>query len=86
MKVKSLEITIPSYGDEAGRYIGQVSLEGDRGKQELRLSPGAIGRIFSVIQAEVSDTAKFNAKQVSAAVENAANEVALIGVIVEAPL
>ena len=83
MKVESLNIEIPSYGDSVGRYIGTVALKGTYGKQVIALSSGAIGRIFEVIRQEVSATAKFNAKQTDKALEEAANSTTLLGVVVD---
>ena len=83
MKVKSLSIEMPEYGNNAGQYVGSVILEGTRGKQELQLSPGAIGRIFVTIQQEAGETAKFNAKQTTQALEDATNTTALLGHTIE---
>lgn len=83
MKVKSLEITMPTYGDDAGQYIGRVSLAGPQGEMQIRLSPKSIGQIFNIIQADAVAQARSAAAAVSQGLADAENSQALIGHTIE---
>jgi len=62
----------PSYDDEfPNEFIVTVGLSGDTGKQDLRLSMGAISRVFEVIREDLIATAAKNAAMVTAAVDEA---------------
>ena len=80
MKVTRLEIKRQeSYEAEAGQLKGIVTLTGDAGQQTLTLSPGTIGRIFEVLKEDAVAKAKFQAKVAGNAIQDAADEVRLIG-------
>lgn len=75
MKVIKLNIARrASYEVRPGELIGTVTLEGDRGSQELVLSPAALSRIFGVIAVEVEFTARRNAKETRFAMDDAVHE------------
>ena len=65
----------PSYDSEfPNQLVGTVEFTGPTGAQTVRLSNGALSRIFGVIAAEVQQTARDNAAQVRRGVEDAMNE------------
>lgn len=78
MKVKRLQIELPEYGSDAGQYVGNVILSGPHGEMTIRLSSGAIGRIFGVVASEAAATARANANQVARGIDDAANSTALL--------
>lgn len=83
MRLQELKIERPytfSVGEEK-MLKGSVTLTGEGGTVTVNLSPAAIGRICAQVAREVSETAKHNATQVSRGMENAQNEVALLGQI-----
>lgn len=73
MQVQSLEIKIAaSYEENAGQYVGRVVLRGQTGSQEIYLTTTSMAKVFDVIGAQVAQTAKDNAGQVSGALLDAA--------------
>ena len=80
MQVKELSIARrPSYDSEfPNQLVGVVTLTGPSGSQTITLSNAALGRIFSVITAEVQDTARRNAEQVRRGLSDAAEEPLLL--------
>jgi hypothetical protein len=79
MKVTNLEIAIAaSYESNAGQYVGLVELTGFHGKQIVTLSPGSIAKVFEVIREQVAVTAKAAAREVPAAMQDAADSVGLL--------
>lgn len=68
------ELTIKkaaSYEDFSGQLVGMVALEGSSGSQKVRLSAASIGRIFSIITAEVQETSLSNSRLVKRAMAEA---------------
>ena len=76
MQIKSLHIERrPSYDSDCpNQLVGIVEFAAQSGGQTIRLSNGALSRIFGVIAAEVQQTARDNAAQVRRGVEDAMNE------------
>ena len=65
----------PSYDSEfPNQLVGTVEFTAPTGAQTIRLSNGALSRVFGVIAAEVQQTARDNAAQVRRGVEDAMNE------------
>ena len=65
----------PSYDSEfPNQLVGTVEFKSPTGTQTIRLSNGALSRVFGVIAAEVQQTARDNAAQVRRGVEGAMNE------------
>lgn len=65
----------PSYDSEfPNQLVGTVEFTSLTGVQTVRLSNGALSRVFGVIAAEVQQTARDNAAQVRRGVEDAMNE------------
>ena len=65
----------PSYDSEfPNQLVGTVEFTSPTGAQTVRLSNGALSRVFGVIAAEVQQTARDNAAQVRRGVEDAMNE------------
>ncbi len=72
MKVKELKIRRPeSYETSEFGFKGTVTVDGEYGTQEFRLSPAAISRIFAQIQQEIGATAQRVAGQVGVAMQDA---------------
>ena len=64
MYVTSLTVKkAESWEKDAGALCGTLIMEGDRGKQEIKLSSMAISRIMGVIASEVIDTSRENAQR-----------------------
>jgi len=80
MKVKNLVIERrPSYDDNyPNMLVGQVQLEGEKGKMEVILSNGTLARIFALVKEDVRKTAEYNASQSNDAIEQAENEMPLL--------
>lgn len=81
MKVHSLNVEQrPSYDtDYPNQLVGTVTLKGDLGQQIVRLSNGALSKIFGVIAMEVQDTARRNAEAVVRGMQDAVEEPLLLG-------
>ena len=72
MRVKSLDIRMADkYEENAGQFVGCLCLEGEQGRQEIRLTSSAISRIFHVIREDVVKVSKAQAKATDKAVEEA---------------
>ena len=79
MKVKQLLVKRQeSYEQDAGQFRGMVSLVGDQGEQSLTLSPASISKIFEVIREDATAKAKLQAKMVTGALQDAADEPLLL--------
>lgn len=80
MKVQSLTVEKrPSYDDQyPNQLVGTVTLQGDLGQQVVKLSNGALSRIFAVITAEVQETARRNAEAVTRGMQDAVDEPLLL--------
>ncbi len=80
MKVQSLSVEKrPSYDDlYPNQLVGTVTLQGDLGQQVVKLSNGALSRIFAVISAEVQETARRNAEAVTRGMQDAVDEPLMI--------
>jgi len=64
-----------SYDSEyPNMLVGMVTLKGPNGEQKIRLSNGALSRIFNVIAQEVCGTAARNAADVGRGMQNATDE------------
>jgi hypothetical protein len=76
MEVKSLTVEKrPGYDSEyPNQLVGTVTLKGGLGEQTIKLSNGALSRIFGVIAAEVQDTARRNAEAVKRGMQDAVDE------------
>ena len=62
MRITELTIhKIDRYSTSATELMGNVTLEGQNGKQEIRLTPGSLAQIFKVIRSQVTETASANA-------------------------
>lgn len=81
MKVHALTVEQrPSYDSEfPNQLVGTVTLKGDLGQQVVRLSNGALSKIFAVIAIEVQETARRNADAVVRGMQDAVDEPLLIG-------
>jgi hypothetical protein len=78
MQVETLTIErAPSYSDDAGRLRGVLKLSGDTGQVVVKLSPGIIAQILTLVRGEAIKTARANAAEVSQTIINASNEHAL---------
>ena len=83
MKVKTLVIKRQeSYESDPNQLKGVVCLVGDQGEQTLPLSSQSISRIFEVIREDAVAKAKLQAKMVSNAVQEAADEPLLLEQVV----
>ena len=80
MQVESLSVERrQSYDSEfPNQLVGMVELKGPNGSQKIRLSNGALSRIFNVIAQEVSGTAARNASDVGRGMQNAVDEPLMI--------
>lgn len=80
MQVESLDVQRrPSYDTQfPNQLVGVVKLTNSQGSQEIRLSNAALSSIFNVITAEVLETAKRNARDVSIGMSNATSEPLLL--------
>jgi len=74
MKLTKLEIRRKESYESGSELQGLVELTGPTGKQAIVLSPGSINRIISVIGAEISKSAKDNARLVEGAVQEAVDQ------------
>jgi hypothetical protein len=75
MKVQKFDIRRnASYEDPPNALVGKVTLVGEQGSMEIVLSPATLGRIFQLILAEATATAKDNARLVERALDDAAHE------------
>lgn len=75
MQVESISVEKrPSYdSDYPNQLVGTVTLKGMSGTQTMRLSPGALSRMFKVIAQEVQETAQANAALVKNGMRDAAD-------------
>lgn len=80
MRIKSLQIERrPSYDSEyPNQLVGIVEFTSQSGGQTIRLSNGALSRIFGVISAEVQETARSNAAMTRRGIDDAINEPLLL--------
>jgi hypothetical protein len=81
MKVETLKVEQrPSYDTEyPNQLVGTVTLKGDLGQQTVKLSNGALSKIFAVIANEVQETARRNADAVVRGMQDAVDEPLLLG-------
>lgn len=78
-QVQTLEIgRNPSYGENAGQFYGKVTIAGENGRQEIRLTPVTICAIFDIIRQQSAAMARANANTVADAISDAAAEVNLL--------
>lgn len=78
MKVERLEIRRPdSYETDAGKLKGVLTVKSDTGQQSIVLSALVINRILCLLAAEVGETAKRSAAQVTKAVLDSGQEALL---------
>lgn len=70
----TIERRPPYDSDFPNQLVGTVEFTSSTGAQAIRLSNGALSRIFGVIAAEVQQTARDNAAQIRRGVEDAMNE------------
>lgn len=79
MRLTRLEISrTETYQTPPNQLVWIVELTGSTGKQAITLSPAAVSRLIACISTEVSETAKANAKQVKAGMQEAEDELLLV--------
>ena len=80
MKVKHLLIERKDKydNDYPNQLVGLVQMQGEHGKQEVKLSNAVVAQIFSLIKSDCQRVANYNAEQTSHAIEEAENEPKLL--------